>query len=853
MPSKKGKAKQASASNSPATTTAMYDVIPGPGYKVLGHVTFLSERRKYKTYADAGLCQTSGRVGLSAFLSPDQSTICVVGGDAVRSQQEVTANDWDFNPSSDDEPLFREQSLEPPISVPKEEESRAPTAVLPKEKSKKKSAAGQTVSSPVITSEVAAADVPAALPLVIKPAPVSIPAEFKTDFPLVECFRIHSSSWYIPAGEQRRAAACGGVIRWPTQSGLLVAWQGVPATGAALPSEIPPSRPPLPIPLSSAQETATPTTSRGVKTTSDSPLKDLPRGNPPVEPARPASAPLNQKKWEGPASVFVVGGWDGRRRLSTIFDYNISSMEPSAEDANNSELVLGSIPQVTDLVSLPPLSNATATFVKDRWFVFGGNTVNGCTDDLYLIESSRLREAAEAQSTDNTGENSPWGSSKTKAVAVTNQNASVVWECHPISGADYAAMFALGGGTNVPSRETEGLSEREASTTLSANNSRGSPSNFTVTGPSIMGTLGSGQNSAPPTINNQLPGPPPRSSHSATAFQGRYIVFFGGRQLVLPHPEPPGRGRSKSVQKKPPPPRKGKEKDGKGKGAKGPIVPVDEDEEMLPTLKLLSDVSMYDTEIKGWVQVRVVGSDLPPPRYAAAMCVVPPPLPAHPPTANAFESIQPEVSVASMSFRQRREGNAHGGSGASRELVMHGGFGEQDTILSDLWILQFTGKGQGGSIVEVDASSGIPTAPVRWIRVTPETIPVSPSNSTGAASTAQANSSRNLSPGLPAVDSSVHQGPDSITVDFPPRAQHAIVATSNRDIFILGGVQPYAYAAQNAMPSLQPHASSVAPELHLKPCVTSDKTEVVKITVPTLESVVEVPIHHRKVSVHKKK
>eukprot|EP00796_Vickermania_ingenoplastis_P012038 gene12038-8291_t len=896
MPSKKGKAKQPVAP--PAAATSMYEVTPGPGYKIQAHMSVLAENRKHRTYASAGLYETAGRVGHAAFLSPDQSTICVVGGLAVPLlAEEFGGGVWAFSDSSEDgdgsipiptAPMLDEMPITT-SAVPAAADSAVPAAAsagrqpkqsadagLPptgrkgksdaskaaatdpagppgarrsaknvageaaalsggrgaksdggggeksgptsargpkldantngpgdtaaptsaRQRSGKESSRPATSGSTEAVAEAAAAEQDEVNPMPSPRSPtLAIPPEYKTSMPLVECFRLASNTWFVPVGEQKRAAACGGVINWPTQSGALVAW----------------------------------TSSR---------MEDIP----------PATSPRG--KWEGPATVWVAGGWDGRRRLSTIFDYNVSNVAASDDPTFSNELIRTSIPQITDIPQLSPFSHASATLVKDRWFIFGGNGINGCTDDLYLIESSRLRDAADLRAGDFIGTAdtaaTPMSASWTKARHTNTPNLfgspnlrsiHALWDCRPVSGAAYTSMVAAAPSSSLlRDSDVTPSDHADVSATFSAT-SRATPSQMTL-GPSA---LGGALNSAPTVvITHTLPGPAPRSSHSAVAFQNRFLVLFGGRQLVLPHAEQAGRGRQKSASSKRAPARKGtKEKEGKGsKGSKAPPPPVDEDEDMLPSVKVLNDLAVYDTELKGWVQVRVVGSDSPVGRYGAAMALVPPAAPANVSSTHVFESAQ-ESSVGSLSFQpasHRREANA-GSTGAkeSREMVLHGGFSESGDILNDLWVLQAIGKGQGGAVIEVDAS-GTPTLPVRWIRVMPESGIESASNSAVGSG---AHASRNPSPLLPAAEtpsvSPPIATPEPVVQDYPARAQHTLTVTSAREVYIIGGVQPFA----SRLPALSPSSQTPHSAAPLHPCVTSDHTDVVRVSLPALDAVVE--------------
>lgn len=1034
MPNKKGKNK-AAAQSPAAGTGAMYDTIPGPGYRIQAPLTVLKEHRKHITYSSAGLCETVGRVGHVAFLSPDQQTICVVGGDAVRRDEDEVGSGWSApGSSSDDEDLdtpsssvhglvaggFQPEDAPPTINtgldtLPPPSHAKntgradsnsklstpAPLSSTPAPPPGSPSPNLVPSTAAPTTTTTTAGQVPQqnlSTSVVRRAAPGVIPAEFRTDFPLLECFRIRSGTWFIPNGERKRSSACKGLIRWPTQSGALVAWgssAGNPGNPGAtwdtdsLTGPLHTGKPPLP--TGPGSQTATPVRPTapgpaptgsgrtGSRNTSPAATPDR-RGGPgsPSTAAAPAAVPATttptptpvatppmgqlredspargvglpdisllttrqRSKWDGPSSVFVLGGWDGVRRLSTLLDYNVSNpsrqqegqLQPSCSQHRRlggtsttalddaAELVLTSIPQVVDLPVLPPITHATATLVKDRWYVFGGNTVSGALDDLYVVESSRLREAVlESQRVGDflggvsLGDNGLWGGAGGNAMSArrgSRQRTSQVahaaqvqlpsgWDCKPISGSAYVAMGVnTANSSSSPLRDSDVYGDHEVSAVFSAN-SRATPSNFGGTASMMIGASNPVTAAPMVPIKNTLPGPAPRSSHAAVALHGRYLIIFGGRQLVLPHAEPAGRSRSKSVQRKAPVAKKGG-KEGKeghkgGKGNKAPPPPVDEDEEMLPTLKLLDDLAVFDTEIRGWVQVRVIGSDHPPARYSAAMCVVPPPPSANavPPTSShAFESLQ-EVSVASLNFQpHRRDGSSNGSASLGpKEVVLHGGFGEKDVILSDMWILQAIGKGQGGSLVEVDATSGVPTMRVRWIRVQREAPhPDSLANSTtrtgsvplggGAHPSSSSNNNANAagisatpapaSPGgtvtptsVPAPGAVGMENPISGAVapvelpspEFPARAQHAIVATAERDVYVVGGVQPFVrFGNLHHFPNhhtFHHNAGQSSGDAKLHPCVTTDRTEVVKITLPTLDAVTEVALH-RKGSLYKAK
>lgn len=1028
MPGKKGKNK--AASQSPAAgTAAMYDMIPGPGYRIQAPLTVLKEHRKHNTYSAAGLCETVGRVGHFAFLSPDQQTICVVGGDAVRADDDEARAGWSpAVSSSDDDDLDTPASSihgVVPVSGGRYPEDTPPavtsttttTAQLegsPSGKTTARSAgADSKLSTPAPLSNTPAPPpgspspipVPSTAPptkaggmggqlqgvgvggassssVVRRNAPPAIPAEFRTDFPLIECFRLHSGTWYIPNGERKRSSACQGLIRWPTQSGALVAWGGAGGHSGAggwdsesLTGPLHTGKPPLAAPISQTATpvrptppTATPPPAggsgrTGSRTTSPATTPErragaVPTAGPPPpqqqqQQLTPAQTPpqrddsparglpdisllatRRRSKWDGPSAVWVIGGWDGLRRLSTLLDYNVGNptrqegqqlqhrrVGPSGSNSaffdENAELILTSIPQVVDLPVLPPVTHATATLVKDRWYVFGGNTVSGALDDLYVVEGNRLREAMlESQRVGDflggvsTGETQVWGGaggaggnnaisarrgSRQRSSQMTQVHHPSGWDCKPISGAACAGMGAVNttNSTSSPLRDSDMYGDHEVSAVFSAN-SRATPSNFGGTASMMIGASTAAA-SPPVTVKNNLPGPAPRSSHAAVALHGRYLIIFGGRQLVLPHTEPAGRSRSKSVQRKAPVAKKGG-KEGKdshkgGKGNKLPPPPVDEDEEMLPTLKLLDDLAVYDTELRGWVQVRVVGSDHPPARYGAAMCVIPPP-PAATATSHAFESLQ-EVSVGSINFqphRRNESSNSNASSLGPKEVVLHGGFGEKDVILNDMWVLQAIGRGQGGSLVEVDATSGVPTLRVRWVRVQREALPADSAENSrtssvplagGVVASSHSNNNNNntapvsavVPPGGAAVAPSgpgaTLENPIAAAIapvelpppEFPARAQHAIVATSERDVYVVGGVQPFARGANQhhhsagvagASNNVTAAAALGSGESKLHPCVTTDRTEVVKISLPTLDAVTEVALH-RKGSLYKAK
>lgn len=490
-----------------------------------------------------------------------------------------------------------------------------------------------------------------------------------------------------------------------------------------------------------------------------------------------------------------------------------------------------------------------------------------------------------------------------------------------------------------------------------------------------------------------LPGPSPRSSHAVAVLQNRYIVYFGGRQCVLPAAvgAPQGKNKSKSGtaggnaaggarrgKARGGGKSESKEKDGKGSrragGGRKDSVVLDEEEEDLPTLQLYGDLAVYDTEMRGWIQVRVVGSDTPSPRYGAAMCVLPPPLPSPSPNLNASSAV-PLPTV-------------------SHELVLHGGFGEKDVILRDMWIVQVLvgwnseestastsnakkRKGQkstanasptrvpsaggvsasgtprstavsraGGSspsmtspgqnVVGVDAESGIPTMHFRFVQVLAEFPRPRSSQSSSRAETPSVampsirlgrptmagndgigggGSSASTTPahgGLPSADAGAGKGNGSTegnatafgrpltaapVTELPPRAQHAIIATSQRDVFIIGGVQPFipfwgasTFSSPSSqrgsldvggggklpltppLPALSGTSADEKPqtvssdsvshrrsttarvkEPHLHPCVVVDRTCMVKVSLPELTEAEELPSGRRVGAPYKKK
>lgn len=565
----------------------------------------------------------------------------------------------------------------------------------------------------------------------------------------------------------------------------------------------------------------------------------------------------------------------------------------------------------------------------------------------------------------------------------------------------------------------------------------------------MMSSMSTVTPAAPPPVPvyTSLPGPSPRSSHAVSVLQNRYLVYFGGRQCVLPASIEQAQGKNKGKngnvggggggnnaggggarggKGRAGGKGDGKDKDGKGGrhagggGNKGTAL-LDEDEEELPTLQLYGDVAVYDTELSCWVQVRVMAGESPCPRYGAAMCAIPPPptstSTSMSPNSLATTSLPPgALSVTASAANVSGTVNQLFPSTFSHELVMHGGFGEKDVILKDMWVLQVvalpvpeemgsghsggtkggggnekkvkaakesppapaatTARGGGGGrssssashssgshsqtslatplftvpsqqLVHMDAETGVPTMYFRWIQVlgevpnarssqrssrigTPK--PEMPSVRLGAGRGGGGNEGgvgsgggSNTAPlvnshgspkmggctggaGLPIFDSAGNSGtlnpsgsppPPPLVTELPARAEHSIVANSHREVFIIGGVQPFLPmgrgsggagdgngdgsrrgSAEGATKPGTPPLSgtsgangddktrAITPDITagrarslsttgkegaLHPCVVVDRTCMVKVSLPTLTDVLELPPPRRLGVPHKKK
>lgn len=888
MPAKKAKAKQSILP--PDSAAAMMEVVPGPGYRLSAIMERPYEQRRHKTYAVAGLCETAGRVGLSAFLSPDQEIICVVGGDAVRlvptEQGLEDRQSWgvSYSISSDsgvDEPASeRVETKMPTARQSLETADPVSSPITLHSPGGPQTTGGNKVLSPVIDDgpTTALPTRPTSKPVL----PGSIPDEYRSCFPLVECFDIASRSWFIPKGERRRAAVNNGVVRWPTQGGVVVQWGS-----RARPAHYDGS------PAVNSSTTEAKKGGKAQDTTTGGWKKDLP--TPMSLTVKHGNESLPE---DGPSSVWVIGGWDGSHRLSTVLEYNVSAKVQLPEGGGattaeekaaleRAELVISSIPQVSEL-HLTPFSHGSVTLIKNRCYIFGGNTVHGATDDLYVAENAR--PAADATySTPFYGEQvGRLGFGDTSLPASTTPGPSGLhpvfdpnclelssWDCRPVSGAatlhPRSSPWTEAAKSNSAPVSTPGLGAKELGQATPDPNFSSSALLPNRVSPPMLGsaiqnmTMSSGNlmpfspsAAAQPVVLNTLPGPIPRSSHAAVALQDRYLVIFGGRQLILPPEAGIERSRSKSLprSKAPPSGKKPKEKGGirgnsKGRGRSNSVV--DEDEDMLPTLQLLNDLAVYDSELRGWVRVKITGES-PPPRYAAAMCELPITNERSPTVSTAkhfgdYSVTTNDMASFSAAMRSTQQQPVILGP---RDMVLHGGYGENEVILSDMWILQATGKGLNGSLIEVDAETGVPTMPFRWIRVLPDEGPPSRVPSPAAV---EGSGAERVSP---------HERKRFVP-QFPSRAQHAIVATTQSEVFILGGVEPYTSPSTTtptrgpAAPSLltpgrASNASTAAgkvspplppPAAAVHPCVTSDNTAVFIVHLPNVDEVVEVAAVHR--------
>lgn len=769
------KARGRNATASPAPNLLMYDVVSGPSCRLHAPMIAVAEQWKHQSYVAAGLCQTGGRIGHSAFLSPDQRTICIVGGQPLPPMHTNEVDEWDFTSTCDSS-----DGADGPVRLVAEQlqQQSSPLLVEPDER-------------PATGSHL------------------TIPAEYRTVLPLVECFNIAESAWFIPVGVQDRASLCRGLIRWPTQSGAVVAWGDNNASPGCV------GKPPLASvrsPMASAHREPSELLVKPLSPVASASRSLLPNELQGIaEKEAEAAAAQQRPRWDGPAAAWVVGGWDGMRRLSTVFDY--TTCTPGAVSAD--EVVMSSIPQVSELVTLPPISHASLTSIRDHWYLFGGNTVAGCTADLYVIDGPRLRqnEFRISRELSPLSVSSPLGRhSARRSPGLGNS----LWECRMLGGTVSTAP-----GVSVPSiRDVETSAyDPDSTRNLSPGVSIASPS-------------------PPAATMAPLPAPPPRSSHAATVLQNRYLVIFGGRQLILPQQEPAARGRSKGAAGRKTSVKGAKEKEPKNMKGRPPPPPPDLDEELLPSVKLLNDVAVYDTEMRSWVQVRITGTDCPAPRYGAAMGAIPPATAARKEPTRDLQ--QESMSIQSLqhighNMRSRENPSSAANGPTPREIVVHGGFGDRDTVLNDLWVLHATSKGSGGSLVEMEGgSSGNAMITFRWIRVEHEVPPATP-----VVVFPPTSSRPSSGAGAPPSSESPHHAetPPPIPMQFPSRAQHSLVVTTSRIVYLIGGIEPF-----------------IPPYVQTRPlhsCVTSSKTDLVSIQLPSLETVMETAA--RRGSFHKNK
>lgn len=604
---------------------------------------------------------------------------------------------------------------------------------------------------------------------------------WRTCWPLLEGFHFRLGLWFLPSGQLLQSTAMqGGSVCWPGQSATAVLWDVPPPPPASEKTSMLNNNvsgvPELPSPCGEKAAVITAPTSEKpavvVNATPPPATAHLKRsasrkklGAPPLAakaaekvapetasapPAPPPSPPQPDPPpaWMSvsPTEVVVVGGWDGVKRLATVMSYSTGVTPPDASPLDLD--YFSSLPTVTELPQLPALSHHTATIVRDRLYVYGGNTLQGCSDALFVVDGGHLQHAYEEQQTRLLVENSRQFGNPALArnarlgAALPPKELTNVLESAR-EGRPTSSSWSCGRVQWPPVQEEPAItSVSEGATAV-----RSSTSN-----------MGNSANRSPPRAII-VPRPAPRSSHCACCLYNRFLIIFGGRQLVLPeaggsagHFHSTGHGSAaKAAPKKAPKPKRG------GSRGKGYTV-VDEGPH--PALALLNDVAAFDCEEQMWVQVRITGGEAPAPRYGAAMCTILP------------EGLPPNLT---------------------REIVLHGGIGAGEEPLQDMWVLSAVatgGVGKNGAVktlLEEDPRCGAPTLQMRWVRVRTERHDAAPTDGPEVA--------HGVLPSLgvaTAAAGTVTSSVGSAEVVKPSpilaRALHALVCTRSREVYVVGGV-----------------------------------------------------------------
>ncbi|CAD2220464.1 hypothetical protein AGDE_16869 [Angomonas deanei] len=578
------------------------------------------------------------------------------------------------------------------------------------------------------------------------------PESWRSVVPLVECYDMAQKEWFVPLGLQRRLAQS---LKWSCLSTpAVLSWESVPVFGEQNGIHNPATNRTRPGSL----------TDESGKSTGGDPSSTAPQRPTLQESLRDV----------GPAEVCVIGGWNGVKRLSHVVEYVLD-----VPDSNHNGATL----PVVKSLPLPPVTNHSLTNVKGKLYLFGGETADGTSNQLYLLENTKLQKCYEVNQPNTAG---PMRSQTSLLASVTpfhnvSNNHTFGDHSNLDSYPDLPTALNLPGWT-CTSVGGHPPQPNALTAPTSLMNSRGpSPSSrpATATLPTVVPVSrkqsSTVQEEATLTqVIQVVPPPPPRAGHAAAVLGNRFLIFVGGKQLVMPSAAAavPGKGGKKST--------KGGKKGGEAEEEAGEY----------PKVKLLSDVVAFDTEGGWWVQVKVTGGEAPCARHGAALCT----LPVEPPASSGNPNNTSTSRVNHLSGGLSTTAQSWlTGAALPRELLLHGGRDEHGKVCQDAWVLHCTTR--GSALLDTDPESNVPVLPLRWVRVraerpvTPISIPVvaeQPSAKKSASRQGKTKKSGSNSSTSSVTPAAALQPIEKVSL-LPARAGHSLVPVAHREVWIVGG------------------------------------------------------------------
>lgn len=565
-----------------------------------------------------------------------------------------------------------------------------------------------------------------------------------------------------------------------------------------------------------------------------------------------------------PAEVLLLGGWDGAERLATLLTYYTGDIPTGSSDTDVAAAY--TLPEVSALAAFPAVCHHSCTSVKGVVYCFGGNTLAGCVNDLWALDSAQLR-AAHLRELEAQLQRQQQDLRDRKASSVAARSFAMGASISPVSHRNeelqqailLSRVQAAAAKATIPGCDTGAGSAHGRAAVATAAAAGGwqcdrvlwppaaapptppSEPDQSTTSATVSVTAPSDPAHPPPAeCDPRLlpPAPPARSSHAAGCLGGRFLVIFGGRQLILPVDsnavDSKGKRGGKSAAGKRPPPAakpaaaaaKGK-KAGKNAASAPPTASWEEDETALPQLLLLDDVAVFDTETRRWLQATVSGGEAPAARYGAATCALP--------AANG---------------------------GPSAELLVHGGVGAGGEVLGDAWILTAAAPPSVTAAVDAaHAASGSPSGNAKRKTGGPA---AKGGRSASRGGPAAATRILGNVQQLLAVETDPETGAPSlflrwVRVDLASagtdatqrlqrrRARHALVATQYRELFIIGGQHAEAPAHMAvAAATAEPNATTPSPP---SPAALFSSTASMPVggalysfVIPPLQRLVESPV-----------